>query len=241
MSISENRLTSPSLTASNFLLASAVLMTCLALSNVVVSYLTRNSLPRRVLARASTSGNSQVLALGNSLIAAGFDENSFDDGMKLPRLTGAVNLGLGASLPVEHLLILRAALRANAQPRILVYGFYDLQLTAPVNLSTDELFGNHAMLYYVEPKFGERYFHQSLHDRVEFAIMRRIPMAAERGAIWAKIERFRRKLAEQGLGKEATNRFGNVTDFSLLEAPEIARFSSDCALASTCSKEWCVR
>jgi hypothetical protein len=222
----------PTLTLGEFLATIAVLLVCLAAVNAAVVRLTRHSLPKQVLARAAASGSYRTLALGNSLIAAGFDAAAFDRGMGTAPTGGAVNLGLGATAPVEHLLLLRAALRGNVHAETVVYGFYDLQLTQPVRLRTSELFGNHAMLYYDEPKFGEKYFQQSPHDRVEFAVMRQFPMIVERGAIWAKVERFRRTLAEQGMGKQATNRFGNVGDFSLLEAPEIAQFSDDCILAS---------
>lgn len=217
-----------SLTFARFAAAAAVLLACLAALNLAVVRLTRNSVPRQVLARAAASSSASTLALGNSLIAAGFDDAAFEKGAELPPARGAMNLGLGASNPAEHLLLLRAALRAGAHPDTLVYGFYDLQLTAPINLSTHELFGNHAMLYYAEPEYGKRFFHLSLHDGIEFEMMRHFPMTVDRGAIWAKVELFRRKLAEQGLERQETNRFGNVADFSLLEAPEAAQFARDC-------------
>ena len=218
-----------SLTLPRFAATIAALLACLSVLNLAVVRLTRNSVPRQVLARAARSASADTLALGNSLIAAGFDPAAFVKGEQLPGNRGAVNLGLGASNPVEHLLLLRAALRAGAQPRTLIYGFYDLQLTAPITLSTHELFGNHAMLYYTEPEYGRQFFYLSLHDRIEFALMRHFPMTVDRGAIWAKIELFRRKLAEQGLQRQETNRFGNVADFSQLEAPEAAQFARDCA------------
>ena len=226
-------MSSNSLTLSKFLATIATLLACLAALNFAVVHLTRNSIPKQVLARAATSKDDSVIAIGNSLMAAGFDEDAFDRGFEIAKPAGSVNLGLGASTPTEHLLILRSALRNNARPNTIVYGFYDLQLTEPEIFRTSDLFGNHAMLYYTEPAFGVRFFRQSFHDRVEFVLMRHIPMIVERGAIWAKVERFRRKLAELGMGKERNNRFGRVGDFSLLEAPEASRFASDCASANT--------
>jgi hypothetical protein len=225
-------LQSTKVTLLSFLGSIATLLACLAALNVVVIRMTRNSVPKQVLARSATAADRHIVALGNSLVAAGFDEIAFDTGMQQAPRTGALNLGLGSSTPVEHLLLLRAALRTMTDPKIIVYGFYDLQLTEPVILSMNELFGNHAMLYFVEPEFAEKFFHQSLHDRVAFELVRYIPMIVERGAIWAKVERFRRVLAEQGLSKQATNRFGNVRDFSLLEEQQVA-FLNDCARSSS--------
>jgi hypothetical protein len=57
-------------------------------------------------------------------------------------------------------------------PQALVYGFYDLQLTEPLKFATGDLIGNRDMLYYVEPECGLRFYKLSLHDRVEFEVMR---------------------------------------------------------------------
>jgi hypothetical protein len=225
-------LISQRLTSTKFLAALITLLIGLTVSNLVVIYLTRNSVPKKVRARSLASQSDQVIALGNSLIAAGFDEQAFDRGLNIAPSTGSVNLGLGASTPTEHLLILRSALRAGAHPATIVYGFYDFQLTQPEVFRTSDLFGNHAMLYYTEPKFAEQFFRQSLHDHIEFELMRHVPMLVERGAIWAKIERLRRGLSELGMDRKVTNRFGRAQDFSLLEAPGVAQFASDCVSAT---------
>jgi hypothetical protein len=222
-------LTSPPLTPTKFFASLITLLIGLTAANAVVIYLTRNSVPKKVLARSLATQSDRVIALGNSLVAAGFDEEAFDRGSQIAPSTGSVNLGLGASTPTEHLLILRSALRAGARPATIVYGFYDFQLTQPEVFRTSDLFGNHAMLYYTEPKFAEQFFRQSFHDHIEFALMRHVPMLVERGAIWAKIERLRRGLSEQGMPREVNNRFGRAQDFSLLEAPEVSQFASDCA------------
>jgi hypothetical protein len=210
----------------------AVLLMVVAALNIAAACLTRNSIPRRVMAHARQSRNATVAALGNSLIVAGFDEPAFDTGMSLDRQKGSVNLGLGASNPVEQLLLLRYALKHGMRPRILVYGFYDLQLTAPVDLSTRDFIGNHDMLYYVEPEYGRSFYRLSWHDRAEFEIMRHFPMLVDRSAIWAKVERVRRKLAQEGMPEEQVNRFGRVDDFSLLEAANASEFMQHCEAAS---------
>src|SRR5258707_9080651 len=101
-------------------------------------------------------------------------------------------MAMGASTPAEHLLLLRAALRAG--DRALVggfYGFYDFQLTDPVSFASSDMIGNHDLLYYDEPEFALRYYSMSHYDAAGFEIARHFPLLAERGMIWAKVERVR--------------------------------------------------
>jgi hypothetical protein len=49
-----------------------------------------------------------------------------------------------------------------------------------------------------------------------------IPLIVERAALWGNVERLRRTLAGLGAPSRATNRFGRVEDFALLEQTEDA-------------------
>jgi len=209
-------------------LTSTVLLAALLVMNLAIVYLTRNSVPRRVMRHARESQSASALALGNSLVASDFDEAAFDMGARLTPPHGAANIGLGASSPVEQLLLLRYALEHGMRPRLVIYGFYDFQLTAPVQLTTSDLIGNSAMLYYVEPLYARRLYSLSPHDSLQFLAMRAIPMLADRGAIWAKVEILRRAFAQQGMPAELTNRFGRISDFSLLESDNAEAFRIKC-------------
>lgn len=68
-----------------------MLLVLLAL-NWAVAFATRNSVPRRVMALARQSTGAVVMALGNSLIGAGFDAEAFDKGMGLSQERRSVNL-----------------------------------------------------------------------------------------------------------------------------------------------------
>jgi hypothetical protein len=57
-------------------------------------------------------------------------------------------------------------------------------------------------------------------------------LLAERGAIWAKVERLRRAISQQGMPTQATNQFGRVADFTLLEAKSQDEFVRHCERAS---------
>ncbi len=216
------------LTTRKLVFTAAVLLAGFLAVNLTIAYLTRNSVPRRLMRQARESESSVLLALGNSLIAAGFDEAAFDAAAGLSSPRGAANLGIGASVPVEHLLLLRYALAQGMRPRLVVYGFYDFQLTVPTTFATSDLIGNNAMLYYLEPLYARRFYMLSRHDAFEFRAMYLYPMLADRGAIWAKVEILRRALAQQGMPPERTNRFGRASDFSQFESNNADDFRHQC-------------
>jgi hypothetical protein len=214
-------------TRNSLLMAALVTAAVLFGVNIEIRLRTRNTVPRQVMRHATQAPQAKVLALGNSLVAGGFKEEAFDKGMGLPSGEGALNIALGASQTPQQLLLLRWALQHVTRPRVLVYGFFDMQLTDPVTVKTGDLVGNTAMLYYVEPEWGHAFYKQSLHDRIEFELMRRFPMTEERGSLWAKVERLRRKIAQEGMPAQEVNAFGRVADFSQLEASSVAQFQEN--------------
>jgi len=210
-------------------LVCAALVIC---ANAIVARVTQDSVSRRILAGAKNSSSAQTVALGNSLVRSGFVADEFAPRQSPGVQPSALNMAMGSSSPAEHLLLLRSALRADQQARLLIYGFYDFQLTDLVSYSFSDLIGNHDLLYYDEPDFARRYYAMSRYDAVGFEIARRVPLLAERGAIWAKVERLRRALSAQGMPHEATNQFGRVADFTLLEAGSREEFVKHCEQAS---------
>src|ERR1700758_3959427 len=104
------------LTKRQLVLSVSVLVAGLVAMNLVIAFLTRNSVPRRVMQHARQSPSASVIALGNSLVASGFDEAAFNSGAGLSSPQGSANLGLGASSPVEQLLLFRYALSHGVHP-----------------------------------------------------------------------------------------------------------------------------
>lgn len=213
-------------------LALAGLLLLLAALNACVARNSRNTVPRQLMARVRQSPGAEVLALGNSLVGVGFEESAFDEGIGLDRQQGMINLGLGNSTPVEHLMLLRYALHSGERPRLAIYGFFDFQLTHPAEFATSDFVGNRAMLYYLEPAYARQFYHLSLHDRIEFEIMRRFPLFVDRTVMWERVELFRRRLGRQGMPPEKTNAMGRANDFSLLEYPSTPAFIEECGRAS---------
>ncbi len=215
-----------------FFLALAGIVLLLAAVDHKVARLSWNTIPRWTMSRVRQSTGAQVIALGNSLIGVGFQERSFDEGMRLTQPNGSLSLAMGGSSGVEQLLMLRYALQQGLRPRVVVFGFFDFTLTHPLEYVTRDLIGNRAMLYYVEPEYARGFYHLSLHDRAEFEIMRHFELFADRGTIWERVELFRRALAQQGMPAEASNSMGRSVDFAMLEYPSAPEFIAECGRAS---------
>lgn len=214
------------------LLALAGLVLILFALNDAVARSAGETVPRQLMARVRETPGVSVLALGNSLVGVGFQESAFDDGIGAAQGHGMINLGLGNSTPVEHLMLLRYALHNGEHPRLLIYGFFDFQLTHPAEFSTSDLIGNRAMLYYLEPEYARQFYHLSLHDRIEFEIMRHFPLFVDRTVTWERVELLRRQIEQQGMPPEKTNAMGRANDFSLLEYPSTPAFIEECGRAS---------
>lgn len=195
--------------------------------NLLVQHFARNSIPRQLVRKIDATQGITHLALGNSLIVAGFDPAAFETSMA-PEPVVAFNAGLGASGTVEHLMILERALRDAASVKLVVYGFFDFQLTDEPSATLTDFFGNRAMAFYLDPDLALRDYQMSPGDRLGFDLLRHVPMVVERAGIWAGVERMRRKMGEIGMPHADTNRFGRAADFALLEARSPADFASRC-------------
>jgi hypothetical protein len=84
------------------------------------------------------------------------------------------------------------------------------------------------MLYYVEPRLVLKYVRFNSIELFEYHTYRFNDLLIERSAIWARVERLRRKMGEIGMPTQATNQFGRVADFDLLEASSQDEFVRQC-------------
>ena len=214
--------------ATRLLAAFLIALAVVAAANAATARVTSNSMPRQTLEAARTGAHASVVALGNSLVQAGFDAAAFDASAGLSRDAGSLNLGLGSTMPVEHLLLLRELFRHGAAPRLVVYGFFDFQLSEPTRFAIGDMIGNHSMLYEQEPWYARQFYELSRRDAVEFRAFRRFPLFTQRGTLWAKVERLRRLLGEQGMPPEKAIRFGRANDFGALEAASSQVFAERC-------------
>ncbi len=192
--------------------------------NVGFARAVQNSVPRQLLRHARSVPSPTHVFLGNSAVAAAVDEAAFAAAAPGTR---PLNMGLGATMPVEHYLLFRQRpLNAGA---VVVYGFFDTQLSDPIEGSWSTLIGNRALAYYIEPGVAADFFESdSLLQRILFQLVARVPLLAERTALWSRVEQARRVLGGIGMPPSASNQFGRVEDFALLEV-DPREFARRCA------------
>jgi hypothetical protein len=214
----------------SFMICLGVLMAVLLVYNGLIHFTSRTSQRRQMLSTLNRiPPDTDSLFLGNSLVEAGCDADSF----KLAWARGdeaihPANIALGATSPVEHYLILKHALAHNLHLKYIIYGFFDDQLNAPVHGDWSELVGNRALSYYFPDEAASLYAPGSALKRWQLRLSGYIPMLAERSSLWGKVELARRHLDEIGMPKHQTNRYGRVDDFSALEAHDTAAFNRRC-------------
>jgi hypothetical protein len=147
----------PQVSARQIALSLLVAMIVLVAFNIVLRRSLRNSVPRQLVHAMESTRGITHLALGNSLMAAGFDAAVFDRYMNPDRAI-AFNGALGASSQVEHLTLLREALRRDSTIKVVIYGFFDFQPTESQVMKNSDLIGNLAASYYLEPALALRYY-----------------------------------------------------------------------------------
>ncbi|HWF19483.1 MAG TPA: hypothetical protein VG754_09445, partial [Verrucomicrobiae bacterium] len=198
--------------------------------NALIARAARVSLRRQFLTRLEAlPQNVDCMFLGNSLVEAGCDANAFIAAWpdkKHPPV--AVNLGLGATTPVEHYLVLKQALARCPHPKYLIYGFFDDQLNQTVNGRYCDLVGNRAFSYYFPEDAAAFYTPGSRFEAWKMRVIGHIPMLAERSSLWGKVELLRRRISEIGMPHQKINRFGRVSDFANLEAQDVPSFIQRC-------------
>ncbi|HXS67768.1 MAG TPA: SGNH/GDSL hydrolase family protein [Candidatus Polarisedimenticolia bacterium] len=169
--------------------------------------------------------STDCVFLGNSLIEAGCDATAFQSAWPQKQASPlAVNLGLGATTPVEHYLILKKAFSRPVHIKYVIYGFFDDQLNAAPDGKWEDLVGNRAFSYYFPKEAAAFYAPNSRLMEWRMEIAEHIPMVAERSSLWDRVELFRRGFDEIGMPKQKVNRFGRVEDFNALEAKDVPSF-----------------
>jgi hypothetical protein len=208
----------------------AIALVILLVYNVAIAFAAKKTQRQHLLAAIdSLPASTDCLFLGNSLIEAGCDAKAFESGWTPgDHSPSAINLGLGATTPVEHYLILKHALERPVHIKYIIYGFFDDQLNAAPAGAWEDLIGNRAFSYYF-PKEAAAFYTPGSHLgewRLEWT--EHVPMLAERSSLWDRVELFRRKLEDIGMPKQKVNRFGRVGDFNALEAKDVPSFVARC-------------
>jgi hypothetical protein len=162
-----------------------------------------------------------LLFVGNSLLDHHLDEGALakaaaEHGVRYAPLNSA----LGASEPPEQRLLFHYAEEKHPGITTLVVGFFDFQLTEADHSRVADLTGNR--MIGIDHRFSAAEAAQAYgfnaRNRAVLALLRALPMAANRATAWKYVELLRRSMASIGMPAVATNSMGRVDDFSALEA-----------------------
>ena len=206
-----------------------IVLVILAVYNVLIHFAAKKTQRQHLLSVIDNlPPSTECVFVGNSLIEAGCDAAAFQSAWPQTSAPFAVNLGLGATTPVEHYLILKRAFSQSVHIKYVIYGFFDDQLNVPASGDWDDLIGNRAFSYYFPRDAAAFYAPHSSLAQYQMEMTEHIPMLAERSSLWDKVELFRRQLDQIGLPKQKVNRFGRVGDFNALEASDVPSFTERC-------------
>jgi hypothetical protein len=208
----------------------AIALVILLAYNLVIARAAKKTQRQHLLAAIEhLPPSTDCLFLGNSLIEAGCDAKAFESAWPRSETSPlAINLGLGATTPVEHYLILKQALSRPVHIKYVIYGFFDDQLNAAPDGAWEDLIGNRAFSYYFPKDAAAFYTPHSRLGEWRLEMTERIPMLAERSSLWDRVELLRRHLDEIGMPKQKVNRFGRADDFNALEAKDVPSFTHRC-------------
>ena len=211
------------MTKKNFITAVLLTILLLVAANAAIHVVSNHSPARRQVSVVQQSSGANCIVAGNSLLYSGFDPEVYAQAAESMGVSvRSVNAAIGATYPVEHLLLLRLALRTNPHPSVVIYGFFDFQLTDPPVVQSDELMGNRNVGMFLEPDVAERYYVMDVATALKFKLLHDLPMYVERGNPYGRIELLRRRLRRIGLGASIGDASQNH-DFAALESanPEV--------------------
>jgi hypothetical protein len=208
----------------------AIALLILTAYNILIFFAAKHTQRQHLLTTLDhLSPSTGCVFLGNSLIEAGCDTAAFETAWPQNNSSPlTVNLGLGATTPVEHYLILKRALSRPTQIKYVIYGFFDDQLNLAPDGKWEDLIGNRAFSYYSPADAAAFYSPHSKLAAWQLELTDQLPMLAERSSLWDRVELFRRRLDEIGMPKQKVNRFGRVGDFNALEAKDVPDFTRRC-------------
>src|SRR6266481_1541043 len=167
-------------TAARSLISLAICLAMLLIYNVAIRVTSKSSQRQHELTVLDQlSPSTDCIFLGNSLVEAGCDINTFKNAWpKEPSAQPVMpaNLALGATTPVEHCLILKEAIHKPLPLKFLIYGFFDDQLNVRPQGNWSDLVGNRALSYYFPSEAASLYAPGSRFKKWELTITGHIPM-----------------------------------------------------------------
>jgi hypothetical protein len=203
-------------------------MLAMGVVNVGIHLMARHSPAHLKVSQLEASSGVACIGVGNSLMDSGFRAGDFArEAARRGHECPSINAALGATYPVEHLMLLLHTLHHGANPRVVIYGFYGFQLTDTPQLRVADLMGNRSIGLYLDRDTAREFYVWPLSSRLAFEVLGELPMFVERGNAYRRVELLRRSIHHWG--QDTTNPEPAVLDaFTALEADSEAAFIERC-------------
>ena len=180
------------------------------------------------LTRITAPSNANVVLVGNSLLDGYVDPKTFSEVAQsesedLHVIDAAL---LGSGPPVQYLLFQQAE---KSHPlKTVVIGFLDFQLTATNTNHPMDILGSSVIVFdkRVSVSDAANAYNFGTLDRLQFALIRALPIFAYRGNAWKYVEVLRRKMS--GMGMPPTKE-----EFADLEIANLADFDREAQTFAT--------
>ena len=211
------------LSAKHLIAASAAAFIGIGAAAACLDHALRNALEQAFPAMLLTRQPTDVLAIGDSTVAAGFNVPSFVSEWRPSGSTSpqqALNAGLGGTGLTQWHVAWRLASENKADITHLIVGTFDHRLTNPSLIRWSSWFGLDAMAFHADPSWSARYACTSAFDQLCYRTARHFPLFTERGNMWAKVEMARRFLGSLGLDREAMDHQRMVRDIVAVLEPD---------------------
>ncbi len=186
-----------------FLLQLAAFAAVFAVENVVVMRFVHNSQPHRILRAIDKDPDlpsANTLAVGDSTFYDGFDVDAFQQTRSNAEFGGRPwSIALWQTTPLEHLILLRRALKRVEHLDLVIYAAMDMRLTERRDDRFFEWHGNQTMSYFTDVDLGYQLQVQTENDLFLMKLFSLIPMVAERSQIHNRVNYSRVALKNLGM------------------------------------------
>ena len=180
------------------------------------------------LNRITAPSSANVVLVGNSLLDGYVDPKTFSEvaqseSKDLHVIDAAL---LGSGPPVQSLLFQQAE---KSHPlKTVVIGFMDFQLTVTDTTHPMDILGSSVIVFdkRVSVSDAANAYNFGMLDRLQFALLRSLPILAYRGNAWKYVEVLRRKMS--GMGMPPTKE-----EFADLEMANLAAFDREAQTFAT--------
>ena len=188
----------------------------------------RERLPdRKKIIEIQDASSPNTVLIGSSIVGHHFNQDLVNKGLGAQHSpVKLVDTALGGCEAQEQSLLMQYALHEHPTVDTAIVGMRDFQLTEDRHEHPKDLTGNRTVAVDLPLSLGDvaDAYQFSPIDRMEFELLRLIPMFAYRQNVWKNVELLRRSMEQIGMPHKAENGWGRAEDFAALADIPIGTF-----------------